>query len=1341
MRLYWLFPVLFILSISKAEARDIHFQQLGSIHGLSQSSAISLWQDHLGRMWIGNDALNCYDGDNVKVFRFSEYFNEVEDANVHTITGNDSVLFTIAEDNLLYMDMATENLYLTGIKTHSVCCVNNRAYYFSEGSFSEYNWMTGEIDKIVSLPGNVVGVRSILYADNNIFWLATPVGIFIVDINTRTVVRRMLEEEYISSLYLDSHQNIWMISRSKNIYTARSGSYVPQLLSINPNNFDDPTKTDIFCLQEDVKGTIWLGTLSGLFQISRDNSNEKGIATVLNHVIKESTVFALYSDSQGSIWIGSYYGDVRYFNPEVDNYIYYPTDEDHPERLHGAVIGCITEDQRKNVYIATEGSGLNILSANTGKFLHLTKEAGLSQEKIKYLWKDEQYDRLFISGYMTGISYYDLKTQQIVSLKQDILDTPYKRIIEQIIPYQEYLILRSQNGLYKLNRNTLEISYLFDDIGMQEHCSGIIRTIHVDNRNILWVSSFERGLFTVDMKTNHILMSYGDGLKDKSYIPSAVIDICEDKNKGLFMATLKSGIIAYDPVENNFISFTESRHEVLSDICYNVCFSWYGNLIVTSNKGISILNLTSRDQLNSVHHIRLSSSFPLVALNGDCGLYSSKFEDKIYVGGLYGLLTFSEKDLVVSKSDYSLYISTLTVNNVPVTTTSDILPVTIANAEKIKLPYNRNTISFTFASTNYLSTRNTRYEYKMEGIDDYWNTTDYKRITYNSLRPGKYKLIVREISNIRKSAEINVVIQPPFWATTPAILIGILLFSSLLFAILNFIRSKTILKTSLAMEREEMVRMEESNRQKMDFFINISNEFRTPLTLILSQLDRLTHEIQPTGKKRLEKMKTQALRLQELITELLDFRKMEQNKLILHVEGGDINNFLKRIYLTYIEYANDKQISYRYIRSNEAVLAWFDPKQLQKVIYNMLAFVFKYASQKDNITVSLKKRSKWVEIEIGYSGKLPDKKSSDYLFSLINEENLQPPDLSLLPEGGMGIIFSKGIVKLHKGDFAVKSEEQGLSFVLRLQVGNSHFSYMELKGDAGESEAFPVVTQDLSGEESFAESVPDKKTEKDGGKKELPETQEKLHKMVLIEEDEEIRLLLKETFSLTYDVIELSDASTAYEYVIREMPDIVVSEIVVPGMSGIELCNMIKNNIKTLHIPVILLTSKPSEKQQVESIRSGADDYIIKPFNIEVLILRCNYLVKNRKKLLHHKSNPSEEDVVEITTNTRDREFLVLAQQVLEDNFGNPEFDTTLWSKQLGIGRTRLFSQIKNITGMTPNDYILQVKLNKSIVLMSDHMLTIGEIAYELGFSSPAYFSKCFKKQFGVTPADYRKKI
>lgn len=1314
-------------------SRNIFFQELGSVDGLSQSSAVSIWQDTLGRMWIGNDVLNCYDGEKVETFRLSTYFKDVEDANVHAITGEDSSVFALIEDKLVRMDLDTKKLHLTEIRTNSIYCLNNKVYYFENGGFNEYDWKNGTIKQLITLPNYVSAVKSILYIANDVFWLGTAHGIYIVDVQSGTIARTMLENESVDYLYKDSNNFIWIITRSANVYTTRPGSYIPQLLSIDTGRYQE--LSTIFCIQEDKTGSIWLGTMSGLYQIKKDINGNNEQATVINHVLPESNIYALCLDQQGNLWIGSYYGNVRYFNPEVDNYTYYSTDESHRDRLHGAVIGKIVEDDNQNLYIATEGSGINIKPADSERFYHLKKEDGLRDNKIRSLCYDRINKRLFISEFMQGISYYNPEKKQIHSINDPTLNTIYKRIIDEMIPFNQYLILRTQDGIFRLHTRTLRVSRLFEDEQLHNLCSGITRTIFIDRNDVLWVSSYEHGLFTINLNTNQIIRHYGDGIKDKQHIPSAVVDICEHNKKGIFMATLNAGILAYDNKRDEFISLTEENNQIISNIAYNVRFSWYDNLIVTTNKGISILNLTTRNQINSIHHIPLSKSFPLDALSGDCGVLSSRFSDNIYVGGLYGLLSFSEKDLIVDKSEYSLYFSSLSINNIPVEVPSEILPKPLFKTVRISLPYKHNTFTISFAIANYLSTKENIFEYKMDGIDEHWNITHYKSITYNSLRPGKYRLQVREKNNTNKIIEIDIQIQSSLWTSLPAIGAYLLLITLVMFFIIRFARNRTYLLASLASKKDEIMQIEETSKNRMNLFINLSNEFRTPVTLIISQTEWLIREMPYNTRKKLDKIKLQALRLQDLISELNDIRKIEQNDLKLDITAIEINLFLKKIHDIYTNFANEKKIYYKYSQPEEYVYAFIDLKLFQKVIYNLLAFVFEFASQKDSIALSLKRKNKQIEMTIKYNGSVPQKETRDYLTRLMNSDALHIGEFSSLPGGGINLLFSKRIILLHKGEILLRTSENEIIFTIRLHTGNSHFSNEDIQIGNPDPDKEDYSTMQLSALHEEVVTTEEPKTEHES------QTDKQRTKLLLVEDNNEVRILLKEIFSFNYEVIEVDNAKEAYEYTNNQAVDIIISEIMIPETNGIELCNMLKNNVRTLHIPVILLSSQPSEKQEIESIRAGADEYIVKPFNVDILILKCNQLVKKTKKLSYYHNSQVQQPDEEMTTNKRDREFLALAQQIVEKNLSNPNFNTSVWSKELGIGRTRLFSQIKNITGMTPNDYLLQIKLNKCLVLLSENELTIGEIAYQLGFSSPTYFSKCFKNHYGITPAEYRKKL
>lgn len=1327
MRPLILLLLLNILLCPNGNATNIHFQTLGSVHGLSQSSAISIWQDRLGRMWFGNDALNCYDGETVKVYRLSDYFEGVEDSNLHTITGNDSLLFVVAERRVFSFDFQQERFEQLDMETLTVYCENDCLYYFSSGIFYKYHIPSRVKEEIMPLDPKVAIVRQIEKQDENRFILATPVGAYVVDVALKKQVDILLPAKDLAKILWDSHNRLWLTTRSNEICLVselHTESRTMHWLTVEDESFRGSA---IYSMVEDVNGTVWLGTLSGIYQIKLVQKPGGYHPEVLNHVMNESTVFALYRDRQGTLWIGSYYGDIKYFNPKVDDYLFFQTDENHPDRLHGAVIGDMAEDKNGNLYIITEGSGINIFNHSTGQFKHLKAGNGLRQNKVRSVWYDEHYDRLFFGEYMNGMSCYERKTGRVRHLEKGELSTLYQQIIEDIQPYQNYLILMTQNGLFRLDRETLGITRLFDDPSLAEACSGIIRAIHVADNGILWVSSYTRGLFTIDLKTNRMEKSYGDGLSKGSVIPSAVIGFAEHPQKGLFLSTMRSGVMYYDTQADAFKPITARDQLLLSDICYKMVFTRYGNLVVTTNKGISVVNISARKVFSAVHHFRLSSSFPLEALSGDCGLFFSPRDNLVYVGGLYGLFAFSEEKLGIGSNHYSLYFSSLRINNELQTPQSGVIEKSLPYTGRIVLPYHKNTLNLTFASTNYLSTRNSWHEYKMEGLEDLWTQTNHKDIIFNSLRPGKYNLMIREVGNESKQATLSIVINPPFWATVPAIAFYVSLLLIILWAIMRFNKGKALLKASLEVERKELQRIEEANRIKMDFFINVSNEFRTPLTLIISQLERLTYELPSKNKKRLEKIHLQTNRLQDLITELLDFRKMENNSLLLHVANCNLNDFLKKIFVTYADVAEERQIRYKYRQLTESVDIWMDKKQMQKVIYNLLTFAFKYAQLKTSIELVVQVRNRWAEIQLVYDGEMQDDESVEYLFQLINEEQAGQTDLSFLPEGGMGIAFSRGIVALHRGRFSVTSEERKIYYMICLPLGNSHFSHREM-------ESVPeLVERDVWVESTGERTEPEEVVAEDF-------SQEKRMSLLLVEPDDEIRSLLKESFSFNYHVTQYIHASDAYKHAVSEQPDLIITEVNIPDMNGMEFFQMLKSNVKTLHIPLVVLSSQPSEKQKTDCVRNGADVYMVKPFNLDFLLLRCNALVKYRQKMLQQSvAGKKDKAMFDISTNLRDKKFMSEANLLIEKNIGNPDFDTTYWSKEMGIGRTRLFSQIKSITGMTPNDYILHLKMNKAIALLEESHLTIAEIAYQLGFSIPAYFSKCFKKQFGITPAEYRK--
>lgn len=1138
--------ILCILSACYLSGNEVYYRSLGIKEGLSQPSAMSIWQDKLGRIWIGNDAVNCFNGNETKVFRLSQYFPAVEDSNIHHLCGTDSVVYFLAEDRVVYIDLYTDQPVLTNIRANAISVINNRLYAMNRHTVTMYDLRTNKKEEVFTdLNHTIMNISPI---GNNQFWVGTTTGLLKVDVQKKKILSTHFDGEYIVSQFLDSSKRLWVGTQSKiAAFIAPDGQEVRLK---NKTGFFAPY---IYCFTEDRQGAVWMGTLFGAYKVV---NNKEGVPELDESRVwmPETPITALYTDMQGTVWIGPYYGNIRYINQDTNNLTFYVSNDKIPEELHGVIMGAMTEDTHGNLFVAAEASGINVINENQPAIQHINAVShALPSNKVKALWYDNEYSRLFVGLYKDLLFYLDKKTNRFEAIRSPLLE-PYGQLtIEDMIPYKDKLILLTRNGIYKLDRRTLQVSRLFEEEELHNKCSGNIRTIYIDGKHRLWVSSLEEGLFTVDLLTQSLLYSYGDGLKKGSMIPSAVNAICGNVKVGLYMSTLSAGVLVYNEEKNEFKSLTRQSNLLLSDVCYNVALSAYDNLIITSDKGVSIIDITVKKEIGAAYHFHLKD-LPLISgLGADCGIYVSPYTKKIYIGGLYGLLSFNEHDISQRENRYSLYFSSLVVNNLPVTSENqNILKGDIAFSKQIVLPYDQNTISLDFATTNYIPSNYTSYEYKMEGLDHLWITTDNNRITYSSLWPGKYRLMVRETENPQKEASLEIIIKRPYWLSWPAIFVYIGLIVLLSVWFMRFKKSKAVLKTSLEVQKKEKERMEKINQEKVTFLTNIANEFRAPLSIIITILNKIHAENESFARGRIGKVLKQSLYLQNQITRLLEFSRDEQNE--LHME----------------------------------------------TVQDMIQ---EYKEEEDTV-----------------------------------------------------------------------EEKQSYT-------------------------------------------------------------------MLIVDSDSEIRSILKDTFSFAYKIIEAQNGDEGYTLATTTLPDIILSEISIPGISGVELCKMLKTNIEVLHIPVILLSCQPSDEEHTASVRAGADDYFVKPFRVELLLHRCNSLVRNRKSISQKYIQQAKDQPHELmATNKQDQLFLDSALSIIEANIENPDFDITLWSKSMGIGRTSLFNQIKSITGKTPNDYILSVKINKAMSLLQEEACySVADIAYKLGYSDPTYFSRTFKKIIGLSPQQYRK--
>lgn len=716
-------------------------------------------------------------------------------------------------------------------------------------------------------------------------------------------------------------------------------------------------------------------------------------------------------------------------------------------------------------------------------------------------------------------------------------------------------------------------------------------------------------------------------------------------------------------------------------------------------------------------------------------MYVSK-KNHVFLGGQNIFCEFPFEKLYIEPQDYRVNLSNLIVNGekIEVNDASKILNENLLLCNKIKLSHKTNSFSIEVFTNNYANELRCGIRYKLEGLDRDWKRANsLNEITYTNLSPGKYILHIQGESRLpsgkypERTLEIEV--QTPFYQTTIAYIIYILISLFILYEIYQIL----MLRSSLKLEKEQKKQIEELNQAKLRFFTNISHEFKTPLTLIFSQVEIMlqSKSLPPKLYNRLLSIWRNATRMNKLIVELMEFRKQEQGFLKLHVNYNNIVNLVNEISLSFKEYADTRKINLKVKTSDEDISFYYDSRQMEKVLFNLLSNAFKFTPDNGNITIEINKNADKVQIKVIDTGIGISSKEINKIFDRFYQS--EDTNYSNKYGTGIGLAFAKNIVEAHKGTIQVKSRKvEGSSFIIEMPL-NIEYPTEQIQSDAD------VVLNDFDRlEEHSEDNIPDDKFFNELIKQQ-EEANTRNSKILIVEDNEEVRNLLVSIFEPIYIVDTAVNGAEGYEKTLNIKPDIVLSDVVMPEISGTELCRKIKTNIETSHIPIILLTSQTASEYIIEGLKIGADDYITKPFSIKHLIIRCNNLVNSRKMLQAKFTKEINTSVEMIATSSLDQSLIEDSIRIINENFDNPMFNIDFLAQQVGMGRTKFFSKIKGITGLTPNEFIINTKLKAAIkILREDNNISINELAFQLGFSSTSYFIKLFKELVGMTPTQYK---
>lgn len=1319
-----------------AQGQNITFGHITTDDGLSQITVNSLYVDERGMLWMGTrQGLNRYNGNDIKTYKLQKNNpSSLFSNSVLRVTGNQKgKIYLLCSDGIAELDLTTQKF--TTLLQGAVNSIHyqEKLYIGKRNEVYLFNEHTRLFDLYYQMAGKEI-ITSCLHTDSQgNLWIGTENrGLYKLSPDKK--LTHPIEKGNITSIYQDSTGELWVGSWEEGLYRFLKDGTIRNLQH-QPNDPLSIASNFVRTCCEDNAGNIWVGTFKGLNRYDKatgqfdcytvGNENTEGLT--------HPSIWSIVKDPQGTLWLGTYFGGVNYFNPEYEIYTRYKASTIEQKGLSSPIIGRMIEDRSDNLWICTEGGGVNVYDRKDGTFRWFRHEEGrnsISHDNVKAIYHDEKNQIMWIGTHLGGLNRLDLRTHQFTHYRMNEND-PHSLpsdIIRDIIPYRDQLIVGTQNGVCLFDPQTGICQQLFKETKEGQSIK-MISDLLLDKDSTLWIAA--SGVYSYRFDTRK-LKSYRHRPEQPNSISSnSVYSIMQDSQGRLWFSTSGTGLDLYRPQTDDFENFDSQKNGLSSDCIYMMCESSIqkGQLLLITNQGFSLFDYPKR----TFHNYSTENGFPLTAVNENA-LYITN-DGEVFLGGVQGMISFYEESLRFTPKPYNILLSRLIVNGSEVAPGDEtgILQRSLSNTREITLGADQSMFSIEYATSNFIPANRDEIVYRLEGFSDGWNSTQRNQtlITYTNLNPGSYTLVIKAQREGIDDVRLLIHILPPWYKTGWAILTYLLIIGSLLFYLIRTYKTKIKLRESLKYEKKRTEDIEALNQSKLRFFTNISHEFRTPLTLIVGQVETLLQlqSFTPAIYSKVLGIYKSSLQLRELITELLDFRKQEQGHMKIKVSRHNLVDFLYENYLLFLEYAGSRQINLQFCKSEDDIEVWYDQKQMQKVVNNLLSNALKHTQAGDTISINVCREEGRVRIEIQDTGAGIDATEVDKIF----DRFYQTERLDSIATGagtGIGLALTKGIVELHHGTIRVESElGKGSRFIILLEEGNEHFAPEQISLQANvvqQPEQLP--TQQIE-EFATAELTPVDTDKRIAGAK-----------MLIVEDDEAIRQMLVGIFETYYQVITASDGEEGLERVRTEMPNIVLSDVVMPRMSGTELCKQIKSDFNTCHIPVVLLTARTAVEHNLEGLRIGADDYITKPFNINILISRCNNLVNSRILLQEKFSKQPQAFAQMLATNPMDKEMLDRAMTIIEHHLDNTEFNVNIFAREMGMARTNLFTKLKAITGQTPNDFILTIRLKKGAVMLRNNPeLNITEISDKIGFSSSRYFSKCFKDVYHVSPMAYRK--
>lgn len=1357
-------------TVLSAQQKEINFTSLTTKDGLSSNTVNAIVKDRYGIIWFAtDDGLDKFDGTHFTVYRHKAgdpaslganeilSLHEDKSGNLWVGTSGGSLsLYDRKKDAFSAIPSGWAPNSITSNVIRAICSdYTGKLWVAHFDGVSIVDPATKKVSLIpaAQISGSTVNMPGIcLFEDSRRYmWIGTNAGLFKFEPSTKSLIQFVhadndtssLDGNNVNAITEDKNGNIW-IGTNNGLNRLSPGTN--RFIRYNTGNRGAGVlNTAVSSIAADGQ-KLWIGTDDGLVimniqtgECTKFEQDQRNIRSLTAKWVR-----CIYIDKQGIYWLGTVRGGIDKYDKNLNLFNYVKSNVFDDKGLNASIVTSFAEAGKGSVFVGTDGGGLSLFDPATRSFQHIPVR---SEKNNK-------------GGQLTVLALAMTRKKQLLMgcfadglFIVDPISKKYKQLTEgpgddQIKSNDIYSITELHNGNILIGTNGEGINVLDSNYNLVERytphpktardiklpINGYIRDIKEDKNNNIWIATHGGGIAILQPKTR-VFSIYNSS---NSQLPNdKVLTLLKDSHGQIWAGTFGGGLVLFNDSTSRFTVFSE-KEGLQNAMVYKLVEDEMGLIWASTNNGLSsidsktkkINNYTYLNGLQRNNYVRGS------------GLRLSNGE--LFFGGLDGFNYFYPSYLINNTNIPAVLITGLRISNRPVTPSPDG-PITedISVAKEINLAYKQN-FALDFVGLSYTTPEQNKYAYKLEGFDKDWtyagNSTS---ASYTNLDPGDYTFHIRASNNNdvwnNEGTSIAVHVHPPFWRTIYAYVVYWLLLIGIGF----YVRYKGIqkLKRKFALEqkkileeqeRREAERIHELDSLKIKFLTNLSHEFRTPISLILGPVDSLLEQQKDIHSfRQLDMIKRNARRLLNMVNQLLDFRKMEEQELKVHVTEGELVKFVREVSDSFIDLAERKKMDFAFNSKIDRLYVSFDHDKLERILFNILSNAFKFTHGGGKIRLLLDKAEKnddplktWVAITISDTGVGIPEDKKEKIFNLFFQN---ATETSILNQGtGIGLTITKEFVEMHGGTISVESEpEKGTSFRVLLP-------FIPVPAPAKETTAVTGISAVEPTDESSEPITEETDTEKN---------QTDIPSILLVEDNDDFRDYLKDKLRLQHRVFEAVNGKEGWHKALAHHPQVIVSDISMPEMDGIDFCRKIKSDKRTSHIPVILLTALTGEEDQLKGLKTGASDYITKPFNADMLNAKINNLLVLNKTLKNTYTRQIKALAPDLVIHSADEELLQKIMRYLEENLANPQLSVEELSKHVGMSRSSLYSKLLELTGETPVEYIRSVKLDKAAILLAKSDMNIAQIAYSVGFSTSNYFAKSFKLKFNMLPSEYVSKM